>query len=64
METTTPGGYCPRLFVSDPEPDSLTERLKQAHDSVIAILRKFLARKSSGGSLTSLADELRWPTDV
>lgn len=58
METTTPGGYCPRFPVSDPEPGSLTERLKQAHESVIAIRREFLARRGSAGSPTSLADEL------
>jgi hypothetical protein len=54
----TPGGYVPKFPVSEPEPDSLTARLKEAHDNVIAIRREFLARKVSAGSLTSLADEL------
>jgi hypothetical protein len=55
----TPGGYVPPFPVSEPEPDSLTARLKEAHDNVIAIRREFLARKGSASeSMTSLAEEL------
>jgi len=55
----TPGGYVPKFPVSEPQPNSLTARLRDAHANVIAVRREFLGRKgSASGSLTSLAEEL------
>jgi len=55
----TPGGYVPNFPVSEPEPNTLTARLKDAQADVIALRREFLARKSSAsGPLASLAEEM------
>jgi hypothetical protein len=55
----TPGGYVPRFPISEPEPNSLTTRLKGTHENVIVVRGEFLVRKgSASGSLASLAEEL------
>jgi hypothetical protein len=55
----TPGGYVPKFPVSEPQPNSLMARLRDAHANVIAVRREFLGRKgSASSSLTSLAEEL------
>jgi len=51
----SPGGYIPRFSISEPEPDTLTSRLSDAHANVMAVRREFLARNNSlSDSLTSL----------
>lgn len=55
----TPGGYVPKFPISEPEPNSLTAKLSEAHAKVIAVRREFLARKgSASGSLIPLSEEL------
>jgi hypothetical protein len=55
----TPGGYVPKFPVSEPQPNSLIARLRDAHANVIAVRREFLGRMgSASGTLTSLAEEL------